>query len=112
LYWRVGLVFVWVVVYLSGSTTAVVGPKALGAHSRCALPLFVVWSVVACSLLISHCISLAFKVYASTSHTTLEGVLRGRSFCVVVGFLSGAFLCAVFLAGDCMGTARCGAPTR
>jgi hypothetical protein len=71
-------------------------PEGFRFVLRCALPLFVVWSVVVYSLLIYHCISLALKVYASTSHTTLEGVLRGRSFCVVVGVLLDAFHCAVF----------------
>jgi hypothetical protein len=86
-------------------------PKGSLDSVWCALFRFVVPVVIANSLLVYHCVLLSLKVYASTSRTTLESVAR-EEFCVVVGFLSGAFQCTVFLAGDRMGTARCGAPTR
>ena len=97
--------------YLSGPTTTVVGPKALGGRFRCALPSFVVWRVIAYSLskLLLYYTLSKYTLRLSTQHSKERCV---RSFCVVVGFLLGAFHCAVFLAGDRMGTARCVAPTR
>ena len=95
--------------YLSGPTTTVVGPKALGGRFRCALPSFVVWRVIAYSLskLLLYYTLSKYTLRLSTQHSKERCVV-----CVVVGFLSGAFHCAVFLAGGRMGTARCWAPAR
>jgi hypothetical protein len=71
----------------------------------------VVW-IRACNLLICHCFSYSLNLYACVDATTLECCIVREFLCVVVGFLSGAFPCAVFLAGYRMGTARGAAPRR
>jgi uncharacterized membrane protein YqjE len=55
LLWKVGLDFVWIVVYLSGLTTRVVGPKARWMRFVGVLysALFCL-GVIACSLLLYH----------------------------------------------------------
>jgi hypothetical protein len=87
-------------------------PKGSFDSVWCALFRFVVPVVLANSLLVYRCVSLSFKVYASTSHTTLEGVLRGGVFVLLLVFFWAPFTAQFFLAGDHMETAQCGAPTR
>jgi hypothetical protein len=60
-----------IIMYPVCPTTRVVGPKAFPNLFTCALPSFVVCNGGAGSLLICHCFTLSFNLYAASSLATL-----------------------------------------
>jgi hypothetical protein len=85
--WWARSCFVWIIVYLSGPPTIIVGPKALGGLFRCALLSVVVVWIVACSLFMYRCFSTHSTYTLLSAPATLQGMLRERVFVLLLVFV-------------------------